>query len=679
MDLRNIRIRNFRTVRSGPDLEIGKGLAIVGPNSSGKTNILRAIQMLFTGSENRYRYSREHDLTFGEQKSFTTLTATFEPNGAKHDDDLFKAYDELKQLYGISSSAGEKRIQLYVQFNKSSSEPKYILFPNQKKPGSTATQKIYKKEPDFIERLLNSFAVYYVPSEKSFTELYQDIVLPLLRAQVGAILSPQIKALEDALDEIANSLSESLWKADLPDVQIKIELPNKSIESLLGSFDFMLLDPQETSVFRKGMGIQSAALFSTFPWVAEKNSEAGKNSIWLIEEPESFLHPALNGTCLSLLNQLKKQSQVIYTTHSLGFVPQDPKLVIGTSLDEEQDTIITSFKTYPDATQTLRHSLGIAFSDFFNMGKFNVMVEGKSDREYFKWVLQRISPVVFGDVDTRWPYLRNAETAFLDMGGVKSVSGFLRAVYEIASKERPIVVVFDGDPAGARERGEIQHILKNKHIPFEPNKQYVSVRKDFSIEGLFPDEWVKNLHVEHKNWFDHTYSEDGSDTLESFRIVDAHKDQYFNYMTGLAEKTEGVEWARRWIEVCSKINNALEMQSKKIYGEKVLDTPLPIDEIEESSRGGFKWFKLKECEPLSLAVLTKANSPMTTIEVTQEIIVANGYASDSATLESIRRTVFGTLKRLAAKNIVVATKTPGSGRSSSWQLAKTDLAEDLES
>ena len=58
MKLKSIRIRNFRSIKD--DFEIigmEHGISIVGPNSSGKTNVLKAIEMFFTGLDNRYKYN----------------------------------------------------------------------------------------------------------------------------------------------------------------------------------------------------------------------------------------------------------------------------------------------------------------------------------------------------------------------------------------------------------------------------------------------------------------------------------------------------------------------------------------------------------------------------------------------------------------------------------------------
>ena len=73
MKIDNLRIRNFRTIGQEQSIDLTKGVTIVGPNSSGKTNILKAIEMIFTGYENKLEYQLKTDKTFGVQTGQSSL------------------------------------------------------------------------------------------------------------------------------------------------------------------------------------------------------------------------------------------------------------------------------------------------------------------------------------------------------------------------------------------------------------------------------------------------------------------------------------------------------------------------------------------------------------------------------------------------------------------------------
>jgi predicted ATP-dependent endonuclease of OLD family len=93
MKIEHLRIRNFRTIGQEQSIDLTKGLTIVGPNSSGKTNILKAIEMIFTGYENKLGYQLKSDKTFGVTAGQTTLTVSFSGERGGRDSDFFEHYD----------------------------------------------------------------------------------------------------------------------------------------------------------------------------------------------------------------------------------------------------------------------------------------------------------------------------------------------------------------------------------------------------------------------------------------------------------------------------------------------------------------------------------------------------------------------------------------------------------
>jgi hypothetical protein len=111
-------------------------------------------------------------------------------------------------------------------------------------------------------------------------------------------------------------------------------------------------------------------------------------------------------------------------------------------------TTSRKFKTYHEATDRIRRSLGVRFSDFYNLNNFNVFVEGETDRDYLNFVLAKVAADPERVVD--FPVLTSGQVSFLDQGGVKGIEGFLRATYEFIRKERPCFIMLDGDEAGDR-------------------------------------------------------------------------------------------------------------------------------------------------------------------------------------------------------------------------------------
>lgn len=115
MEIESLRIRNFRTIKKEQKINLGKELTIVGPNNSGKTNILKAIELLFTGRDNKFGYTREHDLTFWLGRKQTSLVAVF--NLDKKDDSIKDKISSLKNILGVEKY--EESFAMYLSMTES--------------------------------------------------------------------------------------------------------------------------------------------------------------------------------------------------------------------------------------------------------------------------------------------------------------------------------------------------------------------------------------------------------------------------------------------------------------------------------------------------------------------------------------------------------------------------------
>lgn len=553
MRLIDIRVRNFRSVEFEQHVPIPGRMTLVGPNNSGKTNLLRALQVLFTGFDNSYGYTRDIDLTFGAGRSRTSIIATFDGN-LTDDTEIYQEIDELHQLQGTERDGTALSLTLYFT---DTNTPVYSFFPNIKRPQSGPQSAQYSRtHKSLVNRLLGGFSVHYVPSAKSVDQIYDELLAPFLHRKVAAVMAPHVADIEATLSEAAVALNTELMNAGLTNFTAGFSLPSDSMERLVAGFDMMISDPQKTPIQEKGMGVQTTALLAAFRWITQQESSAGRKVVWLLEEPESYLHPELAANCSAILDNLAEDSIVIKTTHSMAFVPQHPDLVCGTQLSENGRTEVIRFKTFNEAVTSIRTALGIKFGDFYNLAQYNVMVEGETDREFFEWILMMVTRE-----ERAWPRLRSAK--FEDFGGVKHLSGFLRATYQFIKDECVCVSVFDGDQAGEKERRDLQQFFGQKQIPFQPNEHFISVRAGFAIEGLFPDQWIVELHDRNPDWFEE-YSVDATGTLEPFRVRSNRKRNLKSYLVARAESEASHDWAERFVQVGDVIERALEVLDERL-------------------------------------------------------------------------------------------------------------------
>jgi predicted ATP-dependent endonuclease of OLD family len=319
------------------------------------------------------------------------------------------------------------------------------------------------------------------------------------------------------------------------------------------------------------MGIQAAAIIASFLWITEEEKKLDKKTIWLIEEPESYLHPQLADSCHKMLEKLRSEALLVTTTHSLGFVHQDPKKVVGTSIDKEC-TKVTTFETYHQATSSIRDALGVRFSDFYNLGLLNVFVEGKTDREIFQWFLS----LTKDQNEFEYPHVRAA--VFCDYSGVNGIEGFMKATYEFIYKERPVITILDGDTAGDKCRRNLQQYFGQKGITFQPNIDYISLPLGFAVEGLFPHDWIIDLYEEHPNWF-HDCSYDLKMNLQPFTMKNEKtKEQLRNNLIRRAEEQEDLTWAADLKMLFDTLEAQLSKKHEKTYGNQLQAPPKPIQQ-----------------------------------------------------------------------------------------------------
>lgn len=560
--LTGVRIKNFRTVGAQEQfLDLRDSLTVIGPNNSGKTNLLNAVQMFFTGHENQHGYLVEDDSPRGKGAR-TSIVGYFEGDPNADDAEFYEDLDKLYGMYGLERPG--PGISLYLTFSPTSN-PVYNFFPNQKRPSDGATQSaISRLQKQLVIDLLSEFECHFIPSEKSMRELIDDVLTPFIRGVVVGVLEPLLGEIEQKLDDVSRNITTALTNSGVDGMSASFGFKGGSLEHMLSNFDFFMSDPYKTPLERKGQGIQSLAFMAALQWVTDMEAAKGRRSIWLVEEPESFLHPKLSHSATRLLEKLGESSTLVMTSHSMAFVPQDPRRVIGTSLDADGCTTIETFRSHEKATAALRQGLGLRFADYFSLGISTVLTEGQSDSEFIRWFLT-LSESWAG---CSWPDLRAATIS--DRGGASQLSGFVRANYEILRKEQPTISLFDGDDAGQRAVSDLSAYFSNIGVPFNPNREYIYVRNGFAIEGVFPDEWMKEIHASNPTYYS-DFQVDAGEEVVKYRIKDGSKSTVGTRLRERAEAAEDQEWAGRWRIVCNALDSALRKQRTMLAAESAVE------------------------------------------------------------------------------------------------------------
>jgi len=558
MKIKRVKIKNYRSIKSEVSVEFPGELILIGPNNSGKTNFLRAIKLFFDGLKGG-QYSIANDLPFGVTGEQTSIVLSFSAS-SQRDGFFLKKYQEVIDLLEVDKELPSELINLYLNFS-SSGRANYRFFTNDKVK-SDKRDDYRKLHEELISVFLDGFVCKYVPSEKSSAQLFSDFLLPHLKKYVGNILQDHVRKVSEALSVVSSEVAENMAKAGLSGITCEFGFPGNLFSGALSKFDFFIDDGEKTPFFNKGSGIQAATILACFQWITNQEINDGKQVVWLIEEPESYLHPGLTDACNKILQNLSMLSDVFVSTHAIGFVPKDHEKVLQSSIEKTNGSSFNKLKGYAEATRSIRSALGVRFSDYYNLSEYNVFVEGKTDKLLIQHVLSIIKPK---RAVNQFKTLRQA--SFMDFSGVSSLKDFLKSTYSFMAKERAIVCVFDGDEAGMRAVKDLGGYFGNKEIKFSSNQEYIVLPGRAPIEALFPLSWLVEFSSQNPKLM--RIESDAFGNMVSIDMPGNNKMEICNWLINRSidatNKANGVyEWAKDFIAIFNILDNILERKNFSI-------------------------------------------------------------------------------------------------------------------
>lgn len=554
MKIKSFRIKSFRTITSEQEIKIDDELTLVGPNNSGKTNTLLAIVAFFTGYENEYDYRPERDLPYNQEGVKTSITCTFSGDHEGVENDIFEKLSKLRKMLKIDSEK-DNEFSINVYFN--GSKPVYQIHPGVRRPKEKQGQ-FSTAQKQFISSVLEMFQWYYIPSNKSIEQLYGEFVTPFVRSRVVSVLEKYDGEIKDSIANLTDSMNEMLSGNGIEGVKTSMEYPGKVMEGFISGLDLYVTDTNSSSIFEKGMGLQAAILLSSFKWITEQQSK--KNVIWLLEEPETFMHPSLAENCSRIIDNLSEISTVVKTTHAINFIPANINKVHGVSLGKDSNTVIHLYISHMEATKSIRNSLGVKFSDYFGLSTMNVFLEGETDLSYIEKILdssKAMNPDPF-------PVLRSKELQLRPFTGISDLKGFIRANYGMIRKEVALVSLIDGDAAGIKAVNDLSGFF-GKQGGFNAAKDYVLIPNSMSIESIFPNEWIVEAHDFEEAWFDR-WIEDANANIRFFSIRSQSKKAYLKYIFNKIDEQVSYDWLDEIKVIMESIEKALTLQRNDLIG-----------------------------------------------------------------------------------------------------------------
>lgn len=423
-------IENFRSIEF-LDIRLTELSAIIGANSSGKSNILKAI-----------------NLVLGQ--TYTTIRAF-----------------SIDDFYNFDVN---NHISIEVHFNKSLvCDPQvkgFRLFND----GSTVTYIA-------LDNAGNP-CTYYNGNEKKVTNQMRDevplIYLTLDRQSTQQIRPTQWTLYGKLLNYVSSTISQNDNKAFVSELdqtyQRNVFPYVEPVETLLTKFvkeqtgrnlnlNLSVIDPSmilkdlrpriqdingfEIDVDKEGAGIQSAvtiAIARTYATVTQMPL------IIAIEEPEIFLHPHGCRHFYSILKSLSTSGvQVLYTTHRETFIDikeyQNIKLVFKNGISTEVKSFNGQVSNFDEIKAASKFDLEM--NEVFFADKV-VLVEGPADKIAIKMALESLGK----DIDS-------FNISVIECG---SISGIKPMIEILNNFDIYCLTVVDEDPGNPTTQGHINDI-----------------------------------------------------------------------------------------------------------------------------------------------------------------------------------------------------------------------------
>lgn len=533
--IEKIEIKSFRSFcnRKGDKSEIHKisDLNVFsGANDSGKSNILRALNLFFNGytnpgqffsfNEDYFRKDRDDENDIKEELvtiRITFLNAKNEGKNASQKDKIFlpgnfwvsrkfiktSSHSSYSQSSGIETSFKKEKGVYYNKF----------LDKNNKKLKSNSSASLQKQLTDFLD----SIQYHYIPAIKDqnyFSHLYGELRQTLLKAKDSNVDSKK-GAFEKAIQEDTKTLM-SEFEIMVGNLNANIA-PVFELPDLINLFKSLNVQTGEIPLRLRGDGIQAKLIPEILNFISIKErsltskkiklgQKAKKYFIWGFEEPENS-YEYKNAQLLA--NRFKdvfiENAQVFITTHSFNFLSLEGERIATYRVWRDEDiqgSRIVKIKhdhngrlqfegnNFKNDSEKLNDELGV-----FQLNKDleQLFLDTEKAKGEFAEKLRIIKkPIVYTE-GNNVKYIKKAKDFFArdfdfdieSLGGKNDIRSFFHRFSEANFNRYKILFVFDCDAIGDFEACNDKKTSSLIPFIFAKNSANTEEEVQCGIENLF--------------------------------------------------------------------------------------------------------------------------------------------------------------------------------------------------
>lgn len=404
MQIRYLKIANFKSIRELEIQDIENALILVGKNNTGKTVVLDAIRAV----AGDYRILESH---FNEKKQNIEITMVL----SLTDEDL-----QMFHAYGVVSQY--KRYELWLK-DFCAKLPSYTdgelsFVCSFHHTGKVRYIDRSHKNNRYIKEVLPK--LHFIDTTRNLASFQDDMLLfqkseELVQVKNNACMFDTSKLCNHCFNciglinkkrpeelhiyETARLLEYKMYQINMNDFSQRVNAnyhKNGGVEEisyhLSCDVDQMFQMEAEawherskhlSSVENLGNGMKSIYMLSLLETYIEDQKRIP--SIIVVEYPELFLHPSLQKTAAEILYKLSKKNQVIFTTHSPNMVSNFTRgQVCQIVLNKDGYSVARQNADIDD----ILNDLGYSANDFLNVD-FVFIVEGKQDKSRLPLLLEK--------------------------------------------------------------------------------------------------------------------------------------------------------------------------------------------------------------------------------------------------------------------------------------------------
>lgn len=520
MRLEKIYIEGFRSIKEPLILELKGVNAIIGANNTGKSNILSALYKVLGRDWVTKNAFVEQDVYKEEYDRDIKIDIAFEE---PYNYEQYKGFNiEIPRIqftytrYKVGENKGERRLE--KKCLQRDGKPVYVFKSRPKKgqqpqmyPLTTVPQDVQQNLPViYISSSRN--LKYHLPKSQysllgtimedinvDFEDPENKLVLNegteneehvsrseyfryCINEAIKALTTKEFKELEKSIKN--NALQQLGFDPEIDGDKLDLFFNPlnslefyKSLEIFVNEYDYSV------NATELGEGFQNAIVIAILKAFEERKK---KGALFLIEEPEMYLHPQMQRSLYKTIRKIGETNQVIYITHSANFVtiPYFDEIAIVSKNENGTFAKQSSLNINDGLRNKFLKDLDSERNELF-FAKKVLIVEGDTEKMAFPYFAKRMGK----DLD-------RVGTSIIEVGGKRNLIDYVELAL---SFEIPVGVVYDTDSsdfAGKKDEEieynkSIESFLKKGVQVYSFNKNYENELREFYGDDLYQSYCMK--------------------------------------------------------------------------------------------------------------------------------------------------------------------------------------------